>query len=93
MTGNNKLHPSLRMPGALRLLLRRLRPGCGQGLLRNQQFDCTQHAEGCACEPCIAFAKVLVRMLNPWPPVGTRKVGVSPFPSRLDSTEVRKKRS
>ena len=27
-------------------------------------FDWTQHAKGCGCEPCIAFGKVLVRMLG-----------------------------
>ena len=27
-------------------------------------FDWTQHAKGCGCEPCSAFGKVLVRMLE-----------------------------
>ena len=27
-------------------------------------FDWTQHAKGCGCEPCSAFGKVLVRMLD-----------------------------
>ena len=27
-------------------------------------FDWTQHAKGCGCEPCSAYGKVLVRMLE-----------------------------
>ena len=27
-------------------------------------FDWTQHEKGCGCEPCSAFGKVLVRMLE-----------------------------
>ena len=27
-------------------------------------FDWTQHTKGCGCEPCTAFGKVLVRMLD-----------------------------
>ena len=27
-------------------------------------FDWTQHAKDCGCEPCIAFGKVLARMLD-----------------------------
>ena len=27
-------------------------------------FDWTQHAKDCRCEPCSAFGKVLARMLN-----------------------------
>ena len=27
-------------------------------------FDWTQHARGCGCEPCTAFGKVLVKMLE-----------------------------
>ena len=27
-------------------------------------FDWTQHSRGCDCEPCLAFGKVLVRMLD-----------------------------
>lgn len=27
-------------------------------------FDWTQHAKGCGCEPCITFGKVLVKTLD-----------------------------
>ena len=51
-------------------------------------FDWTQHSRGCSCEPCLAFGKVLVRMLDTWP--GTmmiRRGGWSPSTSRPGSTE------
>ena len=44
--------------------MRRVCSGQGQDLLRDGEFDWTQHAKGCGCEPCSAYGKVLVRMLD-----------------------------
>ena len=38
--------------------------GKAKAYLEMNNFDCTQHAKGCACEGCTAFGKVIVRMLE-----------------------------
>ena len=41
--------------------------GNDNAYLEINNFDRTQHAKGCSCEPCAAFGKVLMRMLGQMP--------------------------
>ena len=40
------------------------RAGREKSWFEMSNFDWTQHARGCGCEPCLAFGQVLVRMLD-----------------------------
>ena len=66
MTENKKLHRALvcDCPEPSACYCEGYAQGKDKAYFEMSNFDWTQHAKGCGCEPCIAFGKVLVRMLG-----------------------------
>ena len=67
MTENKKLHRALvcDCPEPCACYCEGYAQGKDKAYFEMSNFDWTQHAKGFGCKPCIAFGKVLVRMLGP----------------------------
>ena len=66
MEENNKRHPTpvCDCPEPCAYYAEGYAQGKDKAYFEMTNFDWTQHAKGCGCEPCSAFGKVLVRMLD-----------------------------